>query len=257
MQGNGTTRYVTWRRAAALFALTPVLVTVGLAAPAAAAKTPTDDSTTTSTTTIAPADPNATPAPTQGRLSTGKRVNPAADDAAGLDTGTAPATAEESKDGTAPAEAGSEELTGEPGECNEKSCKHLTPIVECSFKDPGTGLYNTVWSYRSGGSRDTIPVGWYNYFTPGSINRDQPTYFEPGMHRNVLITTHSGSLTWVLGLEKATAPGKDCGHNPVPITGAGLSSVVTIFAVAALLGLVLFLRGRRRRAGRVREQEAR
>ncbi len=222
MQGTRTSRYFTWRRAAALFALAPVLVTVGLTTPAAAAKTATDDSSTTT-----PADPTAT------------------------------ATAEESKDGTAPAEAGSEELTGEPGECNEKSCKHLTPIVECSFKDPGTGLYNTVWSYRSGGSRDTIPVGWYNYFTPGSINRGQPTYFEPGMHRNVLITTHSGSLTWVLGLEQATAPGKDCGHNPVPITGAGLSSVVTIFAVAALLGLVLFLRGRHRRGGRVREQEVR
>ena len=220
MQGNGTTRFVTWRRTAALFALAPVLVTVGLAAPAAAAKTPTDDSST-----ITPADPTA--------------------------------AAEESKDDPAPAEAGSGELTGEPGECNEKSCKHLTPIVECSFKDPKTGLFNTVWSYRSGGSRDTIPVGWYNYFTPGKINQGQPTYFEPGMHKNVFITTHPGELSWVLGLEKATAPGKDCGHNPVPITGSGLSSIVTIFAVAALLGLVLFLRGRHRRAGRVREQEVR
>ncbi len=250
MRSTGTTKYGTWRRAAVLLALAPVLATVGLAAPAGAAKTPTDDSTTTSTTTIVPAEPSATPtpAPTQGRLSTGKRVNPAADDAAGLDTGSAPATAEESKDGSAPAEAGSDELTGEPGECNEKSCKHLTPIVECSFKDPGTGLYNTVWSYRSGGSRDTIPVGWYNYFTPGKINQGQPTSFEPGMHKNVFLTTHSGELTWVLGLEKATAPGKDCGHNPVPITGAGLSSIVTLFAVGGLLGVVLLIRSRRRRA---------
>ena len=108
-----------------------------------------------------------------------------------------------------------------------------------------------MWSYRSGGSRDTIPVGWYNYFTPGAIDRGQPTYFEPGMHRNVLITTHSGELTWVLGLEKATAPGKDCGHNPVPITGAGLSSIVTLFAVGGLLGVVVVWRSRRRRPSRV------
>jgi hypothetical protein len=103
MQGKGTTRCFTWRRAAALFALAPVLVTAGLAAPAAAAKTPTDDSTTTPAT-IAPADPDAT---------------------------TTPAGTEEPKsDGTGTTEAGSDQLSGEPGECNEKSCKHLTPIVD-------------------------------------------------------------------------------------------------------------------------------
>ncbi|MGZ8764991.1 MAG: hypothetical protein ACXW2C_04750 [Acidimicrobiia bacterium] len=236
MRFTGTTTHSSWRRAAALLAFAPALAIVGLAGTASAAEAPADDSTTT---TVAPVDPTATATtPTPGRLSTGDKVTGAEDDPAGLDPDTAQAAEE----------AGSEELSGKPGECGEKSCKHLTPIVECSFKDPGTGLYNTVWSYRSGGSRDTIPVGWYNYFTPGKIDRGQPTVFEPGLHKNVLITTHSGSLTWVLGLRKATAPGRDCDHNPVPITGAGLSSIVTLFAVGGLLGVVLVIRSRRRRA---------
>ena len=253
MRVSGTTADHSWRRArrgVALLALAPILVAVGLTAPAHAVTKAPADSTTTTTSEPVPATES-----TQGRLSTGKRINPAADNAAGLDTSTDPAADAEAKkaadDAAASEDPGTEGPTGEPGTCDEKSCKHLTPIVECSFKDPGTGLYNTVWSYRSGGSRDTIPVGWYNYFTPGKINQGQPTDFEPGLHRNVLITTHSGELTWVLGLEKATAPGKDCGHNPVPITGAGLSSIVTLFAVGALLGVVLVVRSRRRRSIRI------
>jgi hypothetical protein len=255
MQFSRTTRSASWGRAATLVVVASALLTVALAGSATAARTTAE----TTTTTVAPVDPNATTTPTQGRISTGRRINTAQDDPAGLEPGADPATPEETKDGEEPTaeEPGSDELTGEPGECGEKSCKHLTPIVECSFKDPKTGLFNTVWGYQSGGSRDTIPVGWYNYFTPGKINQGQPTYFEPGRHKNVFITTHDGQLSWVLGLEKATAPGRDCGHNPVPITGAGLSSIVTIFAVAALLGIVVFFRGRRRRADRVLEQGAR
>ena len=260
MRESGTSSNRSWRRArrgAALLVIAPILAVGPTTAAYAANKinTAADDAAGISTT--------STTAPTQGRLSTGKRINSAADDPAGLSQANDPAADEAAKqaaddaaaaaaaadaEAPKPGDPGTEQLTGEPGTCDEKSCKHLTPIVECSFKDPGTGLYNTVWSYRSGGSRDTIPIGWYNYFTPGKINQGQPTSFEPGMHRSVFITTHEGELTWVLGLEKATAPGKDCGHNPVPITGAGLSSIVTLFAVGGLLGVVLLVLSRRRRS---------
>jgi hypothetical protein len=44
----------------------------------------------------------------------------------------------------------------------------VEPIVECSFLDPGTGMYNTVWGYQNatpGQKNDVVvPVGPTNRF---------------------------------------------------------------------------------------------
>ncbi len=133
------------------------------------------------------------------------------------------------------------------GTCGNEGCGQLEPIVECSFKDPSTGLYNTVWSYRGGEKTVKIPPGPGNAFAPGDVNRGQPSEFLPGLHRSVFITTDKGGVTWSLGEAKATSPGTNCGHNPVGITGGGLSGIVTLFAVGGLLGIVVLVRSRRRR----------
>jgi len=173
MRESGTSSNRSWRRArrgAALLIIAPILA-VGPTTSAYAANkinTAADDAAGISTT--------STTAPTQGRLSTGKRINSAADDPAGLSQANDPAADEAAKqaaddaaaaaaaadaEAPKPGDPGTEQLTGEPGTCDEEvvQAPHTHRRVPAS-KDPGTGLYNTVWSYRSGGSRDTIPIGW-------------------------------------------------------------------------------------------------
>jgi hypothetical protein len=246
MRTSGATSNQSWRpvrRGAALLALAPLLVVAGLASPAHAATDKTDTATSATSATTATSATSA-PTPTTPPATGGA---PAPDKAAPA----APAAAAADGSSVNPGDPGTENLTGEPGKCDDEGCGRLQPVVECSFKDPGTGLYNTVWSYQGGSIPVKIPPGWFNFYFPGAVNRGQPTLFTPGYHRSVLITTHKGPLTWVLGLRKATAPGRPCQHNPVPVTGAGLSSIVTLFAVGGLLGVVLLVRSRRRRSIRV------
>ncbi len=129
----------------------------------------------------------------------------------------------------------------------------VVPIVECSYRDPGTGLYNTVWGYQNvtpGPKQDTtVPIGPTNRFDSPGEAAGQPVAFKPGRAQNVFVVTHSGSSTWTLTSRAATAPGRPCSSNPVPVAASGLAGIVTLVAVTLVLGAILWWRVRR--AGRV------
>ena len=100
-----------------------------------------------------------------------------------------------------------------------------TPILECVFKDTGTGKYNSLWGYdNSTGHDDPKPVGSLNSFSPSPANRGQPTLILQGTHHNAFVVTWDGasSLTWNLDSRTATATKSStaCGSNPVPMTGS-------------------------------------
>jgi hypothetical protein len=110
------------------------------------------------------------------------------------------------------------------------------PILECSYKDPKTGKYNTLWGYTNGtGQSLTVPVGQYNQFNSPSANAGQPTTFLNGTHDNVFIVTSTGSSSWTLGFVTVTAPGKACATNPVPFLPRGVPAWLTIGALMALI----------------------
>jgi hypothetical protein len=125
----------------------------------------------------------------------------------------------------------------------------VVPIVSCSFLDAGTGMYNTVWSYRNqttGPKRDVaVPIGSTNRFDSPGASAGQPTVFKAGTDQNAFIVTHKGSSTWTLTSHTATAPGPTCSSNPVPIVSSGWAPLVTLGAVTALFGGVVFWRTRR------------
>ena len=128
----------------------------------------------------------------------------------------------------------------------------VVPVIECSFLDTGTGMYNTVWGYKNqtqGQKNDlAIPIGAKNSFDNPATNAGQPTVFKPGTAQSVFIVTHKGSSSWALTGYRVTAPGKACGTNPVPIADAGWSSLATIAVFTVVVGGVIFWRARRARA---------
>jgi hypothetical protein len=126
----------------------------------------------------------------------------------------------------------------------------VVPQVQCSFLDPGTGRYNTVWGYKNqtkGPKNDlAIPVGPTNQFDNPGASAGQPTVFKSGTAQNAFIVTHQGRSTWTLTSYAATAPGSPCGTNPVPIASVGdWAPLVTLALVTAVLGLIMFWRTRR------------
>ena len=123
-----------------------------------------------------------------------------------------------------------------------------TPILECVFKDTGTGQYNSLWGYtNSSGSVETIPVGSGNGFTPSPQTRGQPTAFQPGQHDNVFVATWNGagSLTWSLNGHNvaATSGSSQCAKNPVPLVGP--QTILWIAVIVAGAGIVALRRRRR------------
>jgi hypothetical protein len=131
----------------------------------------------------------------------------------------------------------------------------VVPVIECSFLDTGTGIYNTVWGYTNqtkGGKNDlSIPVGPTNAFDNPGQNSGQPTVFKAGTERNAFILSHRGSSTWTLTTYRVTAPGQACATNPVPIVSSSSSSIWAGLATLALFTVIgmgiLFWRMRRGR----------
>lgn len=127
----------------------------------------------------------------------------------------------------------------------------VVPSIECSFLDPGTGVYNTVWGYKNqtqGSKNDlSVRIGATNTFDNPGANAGQPAVFKPGTVHNAFIVTHKGSSTWTLTGYRVTAPGKACATNPVPIADAGWSSLATIAVFTVVVGGVVFWRARRAR----------
>jgi hypothetical protein len=99
--------------------------------------------------------------------------------------------------------------------------QNVTPILDCSWKDPSTGMYNSEFGYNNPNSTTvTVAVGGSNYFTSGGLsqNAGQPTSFAAGKHDNAFIVTNQQNIQWVLQGTNINAPGNPtCSSNP----GAG------------------------------------
>jgi hypothetical protein len=121
------------------------------------------------------------------------------------------------------------------------------PILECVFKDAGTGQYNSLWGYyNDSGSVQNIPIGSQNGFTPSPQGRGQPTALQPGTHDNVFVVTWNGvgSLTWSLNGHdvSATSRSTQCAKNPVPWFGP--QTILWVAAILACAGVVVLRRRR-------------
>jgi hypothetical protein len=97
----------------------------------------------------------------------------------------------------------------------------VTPITECSWKDPATGMYNSEFGYNNPNATSvTVAVGGQNAFSSGGLpqNVGQPTTFAAGKHDNVFIVTSQQTIQWTLQYTNINAPGGTaCSSNP----GAG------------------------------------
>jgi hypothetical protein len=123
-----------------------------------------------------------------------------------------------------------------------------TPILECVFRDTGTGQYNSLWGYNNtSGSVETIPIGSSNGFSPSPQSRGQGTAFQPGQNDNVFVVTWNGvgSLTWSLNGHNvsATTTSSACSKNPVPLVGP--QTILWAAAILACAGVVVLRRRRR------------
>lgn len=89
----------------------------------------------------------------------------------------------------------------------------------------GTGATAAYFGYASELDEDWIePAGDYNYFSPGAIDRSQPTQFAPGSSgrypEGAFVVTFEGpELTWTLGNRAVTAT-PDAQRCPLPTTFA-------------------------------------
>jgi hypothetical protein len=124
----------------------------------------------------------------------------------------------------------------------------LTPIIECSVSS--AGVTKTIFGYDNHGSSATVAVGPLNGFSPGPMDRGQPTSFVPGTRINVFTVADTGQtkhLTWSLGGQRVHAPGPPCASSPVQSSLASWGPVGAIISVTVLLGGLLFWRTRRLR----------
>src|SRR5690349_8746126 len=64
----------------------------------------------------------------------------------------------------------------------------LTPMLDCATYRPETDTLTGVWGYESDGAGD-VPIGPDNFFSPGVLNRGQPTSFLAGTHLNLFETS--------------------------------------------------------------------
>ncbi len=120
-----------------------------------------------------------------------------------------------------------------------------TPILECVFKDTGTGQYNSLWGYNNdSGSVENIAIGSSNGFSPSPQGRGQPTAFQPGQMDNVFVVTWNGvgSLTWSLNghTVSATTGSSQCAKNPVPWFGP--QTILWVAAILACAGVIVLRR---------------
>jgi hypothetical protein len=124
----------------------------------------------------------------------------------------------------------------------------LTPIIECSVSRQG--VTKSIFGYDNHGGNATLAVGPDNGFSPGPMDRGQPTTFVPGTRINVFTVAdqqHTKQLTWTLGGQRVQAPGPSCVSSPASSTLAQWGPIVSIASVTVVLGVLLFWRTRRLR----------
>jgi len=127
----------------------------------------------------------------------------------------------------------------------------VTPILECSVTQQG--VTKSIFGYDNHGTTATVAVGPENAFSPGPMDRGQPTSFVPGTRINVFTVADSSpahDLTWTLGGRTVRAPGPPCGSSPVASTLADWGPIGAIVGVTLVLGVLLFWRTRRMRTRR-------
>src|SRR5262245_4336529 len=80
----------------------------------------------------------------------------------------------------------------------------VQPFVDCIEFLPSPMVARAHFGYVSTYATEvTLPIGFDNFFTPGIINRGQPTVFQPGFHDRVfstewLVNGSQPSIAWVL-----------------------------------------------------------
>jgi len=123
----------------------------------------------------------------------------------------------------------------------------VTPIVVCSVARNGST--HTIFGYDNSGPTLTLGVGDGNGFSPGPVDRGQPTTFESGTKINVFTIDAPGPVTWTLDGVRVHTPGQACQTTPASSTLANWGPVGALVFVTAFLSLLLFWRTRRLRAG--------
>jgi hypothetical protein len=98
--------------------------------------------------------------------------------------------------------------------------QNVVPVVNCSYKNTTTGMYNIEFGYSNPNSTAvTVAIGSQNAFSSGGLpqNSGQPTTFQPGTHTDVFIVTAQQNIQWVLQGTNVNAPGgTTCSSNPGP-----------------------------------------
>jgi len=122
----------------------------------------------------------------------------------------------------------------------------VTPIVVCSVTRNGST--HTVFGYDNSGPALTLGVGDSNGFSPGPVDRGQPTTFVSGTKINVFSVDAPGPVTWTLDGVPVHTPGQACQTTPASSSLASWGAIGGLAIVTALLGLLLFWRTRRLRA---------
>ncbi len=167
-------------------------------------------------------DPGATTAPcpdngsgdnasrragTQSRLSSGKKINQAQDDAAGLSTQA------------------------------QQSGQFMKPLAQCSYEEKG-GIHRTVFGYDAKLEKDVdVPVGPKNILNPKDLEQNQVTRFSDGPHENAFSVSAKGKVSWSLDGQVVHGPvDKECQEHPVPVSGAVVPAVVLTLVAIPLVG---------------------
>jgi hypothetical protein len=160
-----------------------------------------NDDPTDTTVPCPSGDDAAGLAKTQQRLSTGKKINSAQDDPAGL------------------------------------SGQFVKPLAQCSYQDKG-GVYRTVFGYDAKLKHDVdVPVGPKNILNPKDLKQNQVTTFSDGTHENAFIVSSKDKVQWSLGGQVVTGPvDTECQEHPVPVSGAVVPAVVLTLVAIPLVG---------------------
>ena len=135
----------------------------------------------------------------------------------------------------------------------------VTPLFECVTKLHGSAGWTALLGYsNSSGQPVTYVVGPENVLQPSESNGLQPTTFEPGTHRGVLIVPFKtgNSVTWTIAGSSvaATMNSKDCpSSTELPEDGNGTGPAIVLIA-AGVVGAVAVQRVRRRAQAAAEEQ---
>jgi len=122
----------------------------------------------------------------------------------------------------------------------------VTPIVVCSVTRHGST--HSIFGYDNSGPTLSLGVGESNGFSPGPLDRGQPTTFQSGTRINVFAVDAPGPLTWTVDGTRVHTPGQACQATPVSSPVADWGPVAAIVGVTAVLGFLLFWRTMRVRS---------